>query len=326
MKKNTFSTSIILSSILCTCIDAQVMDIGTNFYRDYLDFAQNKGVFTTQDIPLEFTQKDGTKFRFSGILNNSARNNKGNFTALGRNFVVTANHTLDAALASNFSQDRGWFGNTLYEYLISQTPTSTQKLYNSDTTYARVDKYIVEGQIDPLNVPNLEISGASREQDEANAKKIENYIKEIKNNSGTSGENIFAYQAGTGLLGFEKPKSDSDGFESVMSATEFENQNIVNKTLAGSVNEISINYSANYKTNILGTSIQSPGVYLFMTSAREFRNRLLPGDSGSGFFVYDAVAKKWVLVGVLTAVADSANHASIVTMADFKDYKKTMKI
>ena len=82
-------------------------------------------------------------------------------------------------------------------------------------------------------------------------------------------------------------------------------KNIVNKSLAGSVNEISINYSASYKTNILGTSIQSPGVYLFMTSAREFRNRLLPGDSGSGFFVYDTVAKKWVLVGVLTAVADS---------------------
>ena len=55
-------------------------------------------------------------------------------------------------------------------------------------------------------MPNLEISGASREQDEANAKKIENYIKEIKNNSGTSGENIFAYQAGTGLLGFESQR------------------------------------------------------------------------------------------------------------------------
>ena len=314
--KNNLSISLVLSSILCSCLDAQVMDIGTNFYRDYLDLAQNKGIFKATDAPLEFTQRNGAKFTFNKIPNNNARNNKGNFTALGRNFVVTANHTLLASAATNFNENRGWFGNTLYEYATN----STQKLYGADTTYLRTSKYIVEGQIDPLDVPNLEISSQDQAKDEANANKIEDRFRDIKNSGGANGENILAYEAGTGSLALEKPKSDSDGFDEVMSATEFEYQNIVNKALGASVNEIGVAYSAVYKSHY--SSVSKPGVYLFMTSSRGFRNRLLPGDSGSGFFVYDTVAQKWVLVGVLTGVEDNKNYASIVTARDFNDYKK----
>ncbi|WP_103651751.1 S6 family peptidase [Campylobacter concisus] len=314
--KNNLSISLVLSSILCSCLDAQVMDIGTNFYRDYLDLAQNKGIFKATDAPLEFAQRNGTKFTFNKIPNNNARNNKGNFTSLGRNFVVTANHTLLASAATNFNENRGWFGNTLYEYATN----STQKLYGADTIYLRTSKYIVEGQIDPLDVPNLEISSQDQTKDEANAKKIEDRFRDIKNSGGASGENILAYEAGTGSLALEKPKSDSDGFAEVMSATEFENQNIVNNALGASVNEIGVAYSAVYKSHY--SSVSKPGVYLFMTSNRGFRNRLLPGDSGSGFFVYDTVAQKWVLVGVLTGVEDNKNYASIVTARDFNDYKK----
>ena len=314
--KNNLSISLVLSSILCSCLDAQVMDIGTNFYRDYLDLAQNKGIFKATDAPLEFTQRNGTKFTFNKIPNNNARNNKGNFTSLGRSFVVTANHTLLASAATNFNENRGWFGNTLYEYATN----STQKLYGADTTYLRTSKYIVEGQIDPLDVPNLEISSQDQTKDEANANKIEDRFRDIKNSGGASGENILAYEAGTGSLALEKPKSDSDGFAEVMSATEFENQNIVNNALGASVNEIGVAYSAVYKSHY--SSVSKPGVYLFMTSNRGFRNRLLPGDSGSGFFVYDTVAQKWVLVGVLTGVEDNKNYASIVTARDFNDYKK----
>ena len=314
--KNNLSISLVLSSILCSCLDAQVMDIGTNFYRDYLDLAQNKGIFKATDAPLEFAQRNGTKFTFNKIPNNNARNNKGNFTSLGRNFVVTANHTLLASAATNFNENRGWFGNTLYEYATN----STQKLYGADTTYLRTSKYIVEGQIDPLDVPNLEISSQDQTKDEANAKKIEDRFSDIKNSGGASGENILAYEAGTGSLALEKPKSDTDGFAEVMSATEFENQNIVNNALGASVNEIGVAYSAVYKSHY--SSVSKPGVYLFMTSNRDFRNRLLPGDSGSGFFVYDTVAQKWVLVGVLTGVEDNKNYASIVTARDFNDYKK----
>ena len=169
-------------------------------------------------------------------------------------------------------------------------------------------------------MPNLEISSQDQIKDEANAKKIEDRFRDIKNSGGASGENILAYEAGTGSLALEKPKSDTDGFAEVMSATEFEHQNIVNNALGASVNEIGVAYSAVYKSHY--SSVSKPGVYLFMTSNRGFRNRLLSGDSGSGFFVYDTVAQKWVLVGVLTGVEDNKNYASIVTARDFNDYKK----
>lgn len=322
-----FCRLIVLAVLLCSCLSAQVMDIGTNFYRDYLDFAQNKGKFAPSNDPVTITQRNGEKFTFKRIPNRGARNNKGNYTSLGRNFVVTATHTLGAAAASNFSENRGWFGNTKYEYLISHQGDSTQKNYNSDTTYMRTTKYIVEGNIDPLDVPDLEISSTDQNKAEANAKKITDYIKKIKEKEANSGNNIMAYQAGTGLLALEKPKpkEESDGYNDVFTATEFEKQTendktLFNKSLGGSLNEISANYSAVYKAK--HATINTPGVYLYMTTNKNFRNRLLPGDSGSGFFVYDTVKQKWVLVGVLSTVADYKNHASIVTKTDFDDYKK----
>ena len=93
-------------------------------------------------------------------------------------------------------------------------------------------------------MPNLEISSQDQAKDEANANKIEDRFRDIKNSGGASGGNILAYESGIGSLALEKPKSDSDGFAEVMSATEFENQNIVNKALGASVNEIGVAYLA----------------------------------------------------------------------------------
>ena len=209
--KNNLSISLVLSSILCSCLDAQVMDIVTNFYRDYLDLAQNKGIFKATDAPLEFTQRNGTKFRFDKIPNNNARNNKGNFTALGRNFVVTATHVEKGTNAVDYNEKRGVFGNTKYEYLTRYSSTPTSKVYNTETTYLRTTKFIVEGSVDPMDIPGLEISPASyNDQDiaEIEVRKIENYFKAIKNSGGANGNDIFAYQAGIGLLSLEKPMID----------------------------------------------------------------------------------------------------------------------
>ncbi|MGP1562054.1 MAG: S6 family peptidase, partial [Helicobacteraceae bacterium] len=349
MSGNKFGVSIVLASLLYSQSSAQVMDIGTNYYRDYLDLAQNKGRFAPSDSPVTFTQRNGQTFTFQKIPDRGARNNKGNFTSLGRNFVVTAKHTLTAAEATNFSENRGWFGNTKYEYLPfdpndnndqpeNYNKPQTAKNYGGDTTYMRTSKYIVEGNIDPLDVPNLNVSG-QKEKDQANADAIQKYFRQIKNsgngvdcnnpeNKDHENCNITAYQAGTGAHGLEKPKPKEEslnGYDDVVTATEFEKQTetdktLFNKTLGGSLNDISINYSARYLKNVARK--ERPGVYLYMSSNGKFRNRLLPGDSGSGFFIYDKIKEKWVLVGVLTSVGDTSNDVSIVTKTDFDDYKK----
>jgi len=328
LNKSNFGISVILSSILCTCVDAQIMDIGTNFYRDYLDFAQNKGVFKPQDNPLTFVQRNGSNLVFNKIPDNSARNNKGNYTSLGRNFVVTATHVEERSNATDYNEKRGWFGNTMYEYLTRHSATPTSKIYNTETTYLRTNKYIVEGNIDPIDIPGLDLSPASRDdQDaaEAEVRKVEDYFKEIKNRGGANGNNIFAYQAGTGLLSLEKPRIDpvsghrTGGYDTVIDKDDTDNQ-----TLGGSLNDISVFNSATYKKRLplLGQDHNLNGIYILASTNENFRNKLYIGDSGSGFFVYDTVKKKWVLVGVTSVASGEQNYASIVSARDFSDYKQ----
>ena len=326
--KNNLSISLVLSGILCSCLDAQVMDIGTNFYRDYLDLAQNKGIFKATDAPLEFTQRNGTKFTFDKIPNNNARNNKGNFTALGRNFVVTATHVENGTNAVDYNEKRGVFGNTKYEYLTRYSSTSTSKVYNTETTYLRTTKFIVEGSVDPIDIPDLEISPASyNDQDiaEIEVRKIENYFKAIKNSGGANGNDIFAYQAGIGLLSLEKPRIDpitgnpTGGYDTIVDKDGTNNQ-----TLGASLNNINIINSVAYKKKIslLGDGNEVNGIYVLPFTNDNFRNKLYIGDSGSGFFVYDTLKNKWVLVGVTSVANGTQNYASIVTARDFNDYKK----
>ena len=113
--------------------------------------------------------------------------------------------------AVDYNEKRGVFGNTKYEYLTRYSSTPTSKVYNTETTYLRTTKFIVEGSVDPMDIPGLEISPASyNDQDiaEIEVRKIENYFKAIKNSGGANGNDIFAYQAGIGLLSLEKPMID----------------------------------------------------------------------------------------------------------------------
>ncbi len=56
-----------------------------------------------------------------------------------------------------------------------------------------------------------------------------------------------------------------------------------------------------------------------------WRNGISPGDSGSGFYIYDKTKQKWLLLGV-TSKADLQNKLSsgiaVATKKDFDDFKK----
>ncbi|MGP1560595.1 MAG: S6 family peptidase, partial [Helicobacteraceae bacterium] len=327
MSGNKFGVSIVLASLLYSQSSAQFMDISTNYYRDYLDLAQNKGRFAPRDTPLTFQQKSGQTFTFQKIPNNGSRNNKGNYTSLGRNYVVTATHVEQGATAANYNDTRGWFGNTRYEYLTQHKGADkTSKVYNTETTYLRTSKYIVEGNIDPMDVPGLEVSPSSRDdQDKAEAegRKIQDYFKQIKDSGGADGDNIYAYQAGIGELALEKTKTDSDGYEEIVSRNDTNSNIKGNQTSGGSLNNISANYSVEYiKRKALLGNKNFNGLYMLASTDRRFRNKLYTGDSGSGFFVYDTLKNKWILVGVTSVANGTSNHASIVSKADFDNYKK----
>ena len=78
-----------------TTLNAQIIQNDTFFYRDFLDFGQNKGVFSAgaQNVILHSSKTPGVSVDFqSPIIDQSARSNNGNATALGRNFAITATH------------------------------------------------------------------------------------------------------------------------------------------------------------------------------------------------------------------------------------------
>lgn len=77
--------------LFASVAQAQSIDISKFYYRDYLDFGQNKGAFSGNGSTT-ITGKDGTKFTIPQTPNFSASSNNGNLAAVGRGFAVTANH------------------------------------------------------------------------------------------------------------------------------------------------------------------------------------------------------------------------------------------
>ncbi|CAD5568942.1 serine protease [Escherichia coli] len=102
--------------------------------RDYLDLAQNKGVFQAGATDVKITLKDGAIFEFPKveIPDFSPASNKGNTTSIGGAYSVTATHSKPAhhAIAT-----QSW-GQSNYKYIDRMT--------KGDFAVARLDKYVVE--------------------------------------------------------------------------------------------------------------------------------------------------------------------------------------
>ena len=78
-----------------TTLNAQTIHLDKFFYRDFLDLGQNKGAFSAgaENVILHSSKTPGVSVDFqSPIIDQSARSNNGNATALGRNFAITATH------------------------------------------------------------------------------------------------------------------------------------------------------------------------------------------------------------------------------------------
>lgn len=104
------------------------------WYRDYLDFAQNKGQFKPGATNLEITKKDGTTFKFPDLPmpDFSAVSKKGNTTSIGGAYVVTATHNRPEHHAI---KEQSW-GNTTYKYV--------NRTQNGDFSAQRLNKFVVE--------------------------------------------------------------------------------------------------------------------------------------------------------------------------------------
>lgn len=300
-----FAYSVLFSAVIA---NAQSIDISKFYYRDYLDFGQNKGAFSGNGSTT-ITGKDGTKCKIYGneckipqTPNFSASNNNGNLTAIGRGFVVTANHVTSPENPASNANLRKW---GLTEYTISGESYTSQG-YGRDEKFFRFDKYIVEGQAQMLNVENsLNSENLTKEQEN-----IQNFKNELANFKDDKDDNIYLYQAGSGVITLRgNTNTDIDRIEN-------------GETKGGGFGTLG-ETSIQYECLVHSQNCDSRGMWFYYYPNADFNNRITSGDSGSGIYAYNK-KNEWVLLGVTSQSQDGLNRAyiSAVSNKDFAEYQK----
>lgn len=316
--------SIALSALLLAQTQAQNIYIDNFFYRDFLDLGQNKGAFAAgaQGVVIESSKQPGVSMRFEApIIDQSARSNNGNTTSLGRNFVITATHVAGSSGSSNDSlvnsqtpEMRRW-GQTTYD--ISEGSKSPN--YGYDITFTRFNKYIVEGETEIFDAglqsdANYTSSSIDKNKEQQNLQKLKNYLKD---HATDSNGNLIVFQAGSGRLSLLN--APGAGFREAGIAQ-------ITGTRGGSFSRpVDISNGITYENSTANQNVGARGIQLIDYTDPTWVNGISPGDSGSGFYIYDKSKQKWLLLGV-TSKADLVGQGSsgiaVATKADFEKFKK----
>lgn len=318
-----------LASILTSIAHSQSIDISNFYYRDFLDFGQNKGAFQIGAQNITLQGKDGTEFAFPNASANasnqasipdfSAKSNFGSFTAIGGSYAVTANHI------RSIENQAGWrkWGQTTYEVagkLLGQ---------GLDSQFLRFNRFIVEGEAELLetDITNHTTSHAIIKQpgttqydqqvalEQANIAILEKRLEEIKQ---ANGGTLYAYGAGSGLLSLQVgrdylasdlPMTDDGRLGGVLSTLSFVKgySSFANLTSVGE-NEVTDGRGLNIQLGVNQT----------------FKNTITMGDSGGAFYIYDSTKDKWVVLGVVSGTEGPNNtRLSFAAQADFEKLKNT---
>lgn len=321
-----FGVAIVLSATLISGLNAQIIYADKFFYRDFLDLGQNKGAFSAgaENVVIHSSKTPGVSMSFEApIIDQSARSNNGNSTALGRNFVITATHVVGSSGSSNNSlansanaEVRRW-GQTTY----STGANDRSKNYGFDVSFARFNKYIVEGETEIFDAgldsdQGITASRPDTEREAENLKKLKEYLEK---NATDSNGNLIVFQAGSGRLSlFNAP---GGGFKDAGIAT-------ITGTRGGSLSG-AIDFSKiTYQNSKANQNVDARGLQIAERTDLTWVNAISPGDSGSGFYIYDKNKKKWLLLGV-TAQADfmggGTSAIAVATKKDFEEYKKSVE-
>ena len=310
--------------LFASVAQAQSIDISKFYYRDYLDFGQGYGAFNGENSGkantsngTTLTGKDGTKVSVPNVPNFSASSNYGSLTSVGRGFAVTANHVI-----SPESQDdlRKW---GLSTYKIANQPINdtngdtiygVSKPYGRDEKFLRFDKYVVEGQVDMLDIDNT--TSQTDKDSEKEKKNLERLKTELNNFKHTDG-NVYLYQAGSGIIKLRGTK-DYQGQINAAQNGETKGGGF------GTLDYGAIQYADLVKCQNCATGDNRGMVFNYKPDLN-FNNRITSGDSGSGIYAFNQKTNQWVLLGV---VSESYEHLglnnakiSFASNKDLQDYQ-----
>ena len=297
--------------LFASVAQAQSIDISNFYYRDYLDFGQNKGAFSggnsgkaNTSNGTTLTGKDGAQVSVPNVPNFSASSNYGSLTSVGRGFAVTANHVTSPEDVSDL---RKW-GLTSYDIANSDN-TGISKAFGSDVKFMRFNKYVVEGQVGMLDFEN---TTSQKNIDNAKEEQNKNYFKQQLENFRDTDGNIYIYQAGSGIVtlrGTNNSQTFNTGDSGELKGGGF-----------GRLLENNIIY--NNLVQCSGEKCDSRGIQFDYMPNGDFNNRITSGDSGSGFYAYNTMKKEWVLLGVTSMEWRARALVSAVSNQDFADYQK----
>lgn len=305
--------------LFASIAQAQSIDISKFYYRDYLDFGQGYGAFNGENSGkantsngTTLTGKDGTKVSVPNVPNFSASSNYGSLTSVGRGFAVTANHVSSPESVSDL---RKW---GLTDYNIAQQPVSdtsgneingVSKPYGSDTKFLRFDKYVIEGQVDLLDIDNTTSQkNLNSTQENQNLATFKDKIKDLQDDKG----NIYLYQAGSGIVSLRGTNNP---------------QGTINPPQNGEMrgggfgNLIFGEISYNAVNNAIAPNVESRGIHFAYLPNTDFNNRISSGDSGSGIYAYDNKNQKWILLGVTSMEWGAKSYVSFASNKDLQDYQ-----
>ena len=305
--------------LFASIAQAQSIDISKFYYRDYLDFGQGYGAFNGENSGkantsngTTLTGKDGTQVSVPNVPNFSASSNYGSLTSVGRGFAVTANHVTSPESVSDL---RKW---GLTDYNIAQQPVSdtngneingVSKPYGSDTKFLRFDKYVVEGQVDLLDIDNTTSQkNLNSTQENQNLATFKDKIKDLQDDKG----NIYLYQAGSGIVSL-RGTNNPQGTINPLQNGEMRG--------GGFGNLISGEISYNAVNNAIAPNVESRGIHFAYLPNTDFNNRISSGDSGSGIYAYDNKNQKWILLGVTSMEWGAKSYVSFASNKDLQDYQ-----
>ena len=305
--------------LFASIAQAQSIDISKFYYRDYLDFGQNKGAFSGNGSTT-ITGKDGTQVSVPNVPNFSASSNYGSLTSVGRGFAVTANHVTSPESIENLRK----FGLTtytiakeklVYENGVSVEINSISNPYGWDSKFFRFNKYIVEGQVDLLDIDNTTSqSDKGSNKETTNLNNFQAKLNELKDKDG----NVYLYQAGSGdLILFGT--SQSQGKIYLNSNGEMRGGGF------GTLQNGSINYGDEVNCERDDKSECVRGISFNYKPNLDFRNIITEGDSGSGIYAYDSKNQKWILLGVTSKtfiqVGGDEGKVSFASNKDLQNYQ-----
>lgn len=310
---------VFLSFVLV--LEAQNVDIGRFYYRDYLDFGQGYGAFSGENSgnaalnSATLTGKDGTRVSVPNVPNFGASSRNGSLTAVGRSFAVSANHVV------NFTPDYDTLGTyrkfdlSTYQIADKSSGSGVSKPYGRDEKFTRFDKYVVEGQVNMLDFTNS-IDKEDASQENTNITNFKALFKDFaQDNQG----NVYIYQTGSGTITLR------EGYTKLSDINRDEN----GQTRGGGFGTL-VQDSLKYGSLVLpnqfcDSSTQNcnvRGIVFNYAPNLGFNNRITSGDSGSGIYAYDKTKNEWVLLGVVSqSTTSNIAYIAAVSNKDLQDYK-----